>query len=112
MFLRGIKEEHPFQVLLPRQDKGDRLKVRVDKKQKCLVADRIALKTEHVDRISAQKHSETAHKGRGPFFVAHFVAARIKPHHVFDLRAADSPALEKFRAPENRMITPEPDQVF
>ena len=109
MFLPGVQEEHPFQMLLPRQDKDDRLEVRIDEKQECVVADGLALKTEHVDCISAQKHSERADKGRRPFFVAHFVAARIEPHHVFDLRAADSPALEKFWAPENRMITPEPD---
>src|SRR5471030_43359 len=64
MFLRGIKEEHPFEMLLPRQHEDDRLKMRIDEKQEGLVADRVALETEHVNRISAQQHSDAAHEWR------------------------------------------------
>ena len=64
MFLRGIEEEHPFEVFLARQHESDRLKMRVDQKQERLIADRFAFETEHVDGIAAQKHSDAAHKGR------------------------------------------------
>src|SRR5438046_5878525 len=53
MFLRGIKEEHPFEVLLPREHENDRLKMRIEEKQEGLVADRLALEIEHVNRISS-----------------------------------------------------------
>src|SRR6267378_4179418 len=112
MLLRGIKEEHPFEVLLSRQHKNDRLKMRVDEKQEGLVADRFAFETEHVNRISTQKHSDAAHEWRRPFFVAHLVAAGVEPHHIPDLRPADSPALEKLRTPKNRMIAPELNQLL
>src|SRR5471032_808020 len=67
MFLRSIKDGHPLEVLLPRQHKNDRLKMRVDEKQEGLVSDRFTLETEDVNRISAQKHSDAAHEGRSPF---------------------------------------------
>src|SRR5205807_8437157 len=42
-----------------------------------------------------------------PFLVAHFVATRVKPHHIFDLASPDSSALEKLRSTKNGMIAPE-----
>ena len=84
----------------------------INKKQERFITDRLPLKIHDVLGVPAQKHSETTHKRRRPFFIAHFFAAGIEPHDVLYLGTADPPAPEKFRPPENRMVASEANQVF
>src|SRR5205823_6880920 len=103
VFLRRVESQHPLEMFLARQNERERLEMRVDQKEESLVADRLALEIQDVDRVAAQQHFDGAHGRRRPFFIGHFVAAGIEPHHVPDLRAANPAALKKFRPAKNRM---------
>src|ERR1051325_1576972 len=81
--------------------------MRVDQKQESIVANGLTLESHYVDGIAAQHHSEATRERQAPVFFAHFVAAGVEPHHIFDLAAANASALKKFRAPKNRMFMPE-----
>src|SRR5437764_4680761 len=98
MFLAGKKER-------------DRLIVSIEEEKESIVANGFAAEVRDINSVTTQHHSEATHKRRGPFLVAHFVATGIKPHHVFDISAADSAALEKFRPAKHRVISPQSDQT-
>ena len=103
----------PFEVFLPRQNEGQRLVMRVESEREKSRRESVRLRNSSTSIVSPLNSTpEAAHEGRAPFLVAHFVAARIEPHHVLDLRSANAPALEKLRTPENRMIAPELDQLL
>src|SRR4051794_15100912 len=84
--------------------------MRVEENQKSLIANRLAFGVDHIERVAAQQHAETADKGRRPFFVAHFIPTGVEPHDILDFRAADTAALEKFGPAKNRMLMSQLDQ--
>ena len=91
-------------MFLARENELNRFEVRIDEQEKGVVVNGFALEIDHVGGIAAQQHPEAAHKWRSPFLLAHFVAARIEPHNVFDLTATNPPSLEKFWASKDRML--------
>ena len=99
-------------MLLARKHKRDRFMMSIHKEQKCFIPDRLKLKIDNVLGVSAQEHAETTHERRAPFFIAHFIAAGIEPHHILDLGPTYPPTPEKFRPPKDRMLAPKADQFF
>src|SRR6266568_5075041 len=91
-------------MFLAREDELNRFEVRIDEQEKGFVANGFALEIDYVGGIAAEQHSEAAHKWRRPFLLAHFVAARVEPHDVANLRPVNATPLQKFRAPKDRMI--------
>jgi hypothetical protein len=51
--IHRVEDELPLNVFLARQDKRDRLLMRIDQQQKRVVADWLTLEIEHVHRIAA-----------------------------------------------------------
>ena len=56
----------PLDMFLAGQNERQRLEMRVDQKQKSLVADRFAFETQHVDRVAAQEHSDGSARTASP----------------------------------------------
>src|SRR5579885_84499 len=110
-WIRCIQDQLPFDLFLAWQNKGNRLVMGIEQKQKGIVANRFAMEAQHVHHVAAQEHAQAADEGRSPLLLAHLVAAGIEPHHVANLRAGDAASLEKFRPPENRVRPAELDQV-
>src|SRR5215475_10269850 len=54
-------------------------------------------------RVATRELPNTSNEERRPFFVAHFAAAGIEPHHVANLRSADTPTLKEFRSAKDGM---------
>src|SRR5205807_1066916 len=110
VFISRIQNLLPFEIFLARKQEWDRLVMRVDQKQKSIVAHRLALRVHEISGVAAHQHPKATRKRRVPFLFAHFVAAGIEPHHVLDFATANAPTLKKFRATKNRMLAPQPNQ--
>src|SRR3954462_8279133 len=97
-------------MFLAWQHERDGLVMRVEQKEERLIANRLAFEAQDIARVAAEKHSQTAHKRRSPFRIAHLVTTGIEPHHVLYLGAANSSALQKLRSAKDRMILTQFDQ--
>src|SRR6266542_931320 len=97
-------------MFLSRENEWDRLKMRINQQHECVVTDWFTFKTNDIDRIATQQHSNTANKRRRPFFLAHLGAAGIKPHHISNLRSAYPATAEKFWAAKYRVRLAKPNQ--
>src|SRR5207244_7678981 len=60
---------------------------------------------------AAQEHPETPDNGRIPLLIAHFIAAWIEPHHIYDVTAAHPSAPKEFRTPKDGMGAAKLDQL-
>jgi len=107
----GVESLRPLKIFLAREQERNRFIMRVDEKKKRIVANLFAVLVDQIIRVTANQHSQTTPKWRGPLFQSHFVAAGIEPHRIVDLAAGHRLALEKFRPPKDRVLPPQLNQL-
>src|SRR5205814_1958438 len=107
VILHRVENQFPIEMLLAWEHERNRFVMRINQEQKCYVTNQLAFNIDNIIGVTAQKHSQTTHQGRGPFLVTHFFATGIEPHHVLDLRISNPAPAKKFRPPKHRMFAPE-----
>src|SRR5437762_3392480 len=78
--------------------------MRIYQQQKRLITNWFTFGIEHIGRIAAQQHAETAHERGCPFFFSHLVTAGSEPHHIPNLGARNAAILQQLRPQKYRML--------